>query len=1180
MFKKFISVFLSLLIACSAAATAFYGFALKSDAAIDFSIGENATWYYDVNTGELSISGTGATYDYDQSSPPWLSYARSFSSVRVGEGITRLGKDVFSTASMNSLYLPSTLETIDCHINPTVANIIIPEQNSLRQVNTDLRNSNWFGNQPDGPVYLGSVLIGYKGEITEDTEIEVKEGTLGIGCSAFYSQSSLAHITFPDSIEYIGERALEGTAWLSSQPYGPLYVGKTLYSYVGNIALEDQDFYVKDGTVSISYGALYSKKGVLNVAVYFPASLEIIGAYSFFNSNVTRLIFADNSSLKEIQMSAFSIARIETPDLPDSLEYIGDLAFSNLLPLLKIPSGVKKIGKLYCTGTSNVDLRTKFEVSPDNLYYSSGDDFYLYNKDKTELIRASAVYEDTVIVAPTVTQIAPGAFRFTAKKNIILPDGITSIGDEAFAYCAYDGGNTEFSVDFGYSEPKIGKAIFSADKNLKSITVRSADLTFPEGAFSSAGEDFTVYLVRNSAMQEYCETYGINYEFIDTPDFYLDDIYSLLQAANGINRSWYTEASAAALDEAVAAVDFGKTNLMQEEMDEWASGIRAALNGLEILPADYTLMRNALDRALAVNRGLYTADSLLELDRLLLSVDYDMDISEQSSLDSLAAEIEAAVGALVYREADYSLVNAAVSRSFAIDRKKYTDASLANLDLALQSVEYGLDITNQSRVDAFADSIELAISALVARAADYGDVDAAVARANAINRAYYTPESLKALDDAVNAVDRTLSYDDYEAVARFAADINSALENLEYLPADYSAVDAAIARTNGIDRVLWSSASLTMLDQSVQSVDRSLNITMQSVVDSYAELINGKIDSLEYAPVSLRNNAEGVVVTSSAKEIYPGTSLSVTRLDPSDISSANFAVGGKVKSALYYDISLIRNGSKVQPDGAVTVKIRIPDGVSADKCKVYHVTDDPVEPLVKFTSSIDGVYIVFETTHFSEFAVIEVETVPEDIAITEQPAKTEYVKGELFDRAGMVVTAYYSDGSHREITDYDVSVDTGSAGTKTLTVYYTFNGVTKSAMTVINVAEPSEDDASAAKTKINLKSSKTVDYKTYVTVTASASDLPEGCSLAMFDGATGQRLKTTGSADSIEYEAGQLKSGKTFIVKAVDKNGSPLKDSSGNDLAAKCEVKVNSGFFTKIVVFIKSLFSGYPTEII
>ena len=40
------------------------------------------------------------------------------------------------------------------------------------------------------------------------------------------------------------------------------------------------------------------------------------------------------------------------------------------------------------------------------------------------------------------------------------------------------------------------------------------------------------------------------------------------------------------------------------------------------------------------------------------------------------------------------------------------------------------------------------------------------------------------------------------------------------------------------------------------------------------------------------------------------------------------------------------------------------------------------------------------------------------IAVTIQPAKTSYVEGEKFDKAGMVVTAKYSDETSKAVTNY------------------------------------------------------------------------------------------------------------------------------------------------------------------
>ena len=43
----------------------------------------------------------------------------------------------------------------------------------------------YYENLSDGPVYLGKSLIGYKGEMPENTTLVVKEGTLSIADNLF-----------------------------------------------------------------------------------------------------------------------------------------------------------------------------------------------------------------------------------------------------------------------------------------------------------------------------------------------------------------------------------------------------------------------------------------------------------------------------------------------------------------------------------------------------------------------------------------------------------------------------------------------------------------------------------------------------------------------------------------------------------------------------------------------------------------------------------------------------------------------------------------------------------------------------------------------------------------------------------------------------------------------------------
>lgn len=74
------------------------------------------------------------------------------------------------------------------------------------------------------------------------------------------------------------------------------------------------------------------------------------------------------------------------------------------------------------------------------------------------------------------------------------------------------------------------------------------------------------------------------------------------------------------------------------------------------------------------------------------------------------------------------------------------------------------------------------------------------------------------------------------------------------------------------------------------------------------------------------------------------------------------------------------------------------------------------------------------------------------IAITTQPNKTTYAVGGSFDSTGMVVTATYDTGATKEVTGFTFSPQTfSSAGTKTVTISYTENGVTKTTTLSVTV---------------------------------------------------------------------------------------------------------------------------------
>ncbi len=58
------------------------------------------------------------------------------------------------------------------------------------------------------------------------------------------------------------------------------------------------------------------------------------------------------------------------------------------------------------------------------------------------------------------------------------------------------------------------------------------------------------------------------------------------------------------------------------------------------------------------------------------------------------------------------------------------------------------------------------------------------------------------------------------------------------------------------------------------------------------------------------------------------------------------------------------------------------------------------------------------------------------IAVTKKPTKLMYTEGEAFNKSGLVVTAYYNNGTNAAVTEYTVSGYSSTSGTKTITVSY------------------------------------------------------------------------------------------------------------------------------------------------
>lgn len=74
--------------------------------------------------------------------------------------------------------------------------------------------------------------------------------------------------------------------------------------------------------------------------------------------------------------------------------------------------------------------------------------------------------------------------------------------------------------------------------------------------------------------------------------------------------------------------------------------------------------------------------------------------------------------------------------------------------------------------------------------------------------------------------------------------------------------------------------------------------------------------------------------------------------------------------SVMFDISLAKNGETVQPEASVQVAIPVPEQMESKRCKVYYVDNAGKAEDMKAQYK-DG-HMVFETNHFSYYAVVEV----------------------------------------------------------------------------------------------------------------------------------------------------------------------------------------------------------------
>lgn len=257
------------------------------------------------------------------------------------------------------------------------------------------------------------------------TSISIPEGVTSIEKEAFSGCSGLTSLTIPNSVTSIGESAFAGCSGLTclTIPKSVTSIGKAAFKDCSSLskamAIPTNVTEIADETF-MGCGSLPSVRLTSNVTSIGNQAFD--GCKTFksfvFTPNITSM---GNSAFR-------NCSGLTSIKLPSKVNLLGDYAFADCENL---ESAIFNSNVEINATTFENDWKLKTLTSP--AYYFDG---VLYNKEKTELIRAFDRTISDYVIPKTVTGIGKLAFKdFTNLSKINLPSGLTSVGDDAFSNC-------------------------------------------------------------------------------------------------------------------------------------------------------------------------------------------------------------------------------------------------------------------------------------------------------------------------------------------------------------------------------------------------------------------------------------------------------------------------------------------------------------------------------------------------------------------------------------------------------------------------------------------------------------------------------------------------------------------------------------------------------------------------
>ena len=363
------------------------------------------------------VTSIGSSVFYDCS---------SLTSVTIGNGVTSIGSSAFEgCSSLTSINIPDSVTSIGNYAFYG-CNKILETENGIK--------------------YVGNWVIGI-----EDTKINIaiiRSGTRGIGVQAFSYCSSLTSITIPDSVTSINSGAFEGCSSLTSITIPDSVAGIGSRAFEGCSSLTSVT--ISDGVTVIGGYAFEGCSSLMSITI--PDSVTNIGGTAFERCSSLTSVTIGNSVTSIGEWAFYGCGSLTSITIPDSVTSIGHQAFYNCKKLtnVTIGNGVTSIGYSAFDGCSSLtgvyitDIAVWCNIDFEYYYGYEGSDY-----SSNPLSYAHNLYLNNELVT-----------------DLVIPDGVTSIGNYAFYDCSL-----LTSITIGNCVTSIGERAFYGCSSLTGVYI-------------------------------------------------------------------------------------------------------------------------------------------------------------------------------------------------------------------------------------------------------------------------------------------------------------------------------------------------------------------------------------------------------------------------------------------------------------------------------------------------------------------------------------------------------------------------------------------------------------------------------------------------------------------------------------------------------------------------------------